>query len=92
MVIELAISVIHATPYAEIMIWLVRRKRFPSGVWFEIRHILESSNDAFEEKSTTESKSVPEEHNIPEKKSSLMVSNLRSNFLSIGELLAVYVK
>ncbi|KAJ0246769.1 N-acetylglucosaminyl transferase component family protein / Gpi1 family protein [Hirschfeldia incana] len=73
MLIEFAISIIHATPYAEIMIWLVRRSRFPCGVWFEIEHykknILSSSN------------------NSPEKKPVLMVSNLRSNFLSIGQIL-----
>ncbi|KFK34938.1 hypothetical protein AALP_AA5G213500 [Arabis alpina] len=92
MLLEFAISVIHATPYAEIMIWLVRRKRFPSGVWFEIVHnganILNSSNDGFENRSsTTVSETLLEEHDIPEKKPSLMVSNLRSNFLSIGQIL-----
>ncbi|VVB05967.1 unnamed protein product [Arabis nemorensis] len=91
MLIEFAISVIHATPYAEIMIWLVRRKRFPSGVWFEIEYsgdnVLNSLNDGFEDRSSTVSKSLREEHVIPEKKSSLMVSNLRSNFLSMGQIL-----
>ncbi|EOA23909.1 hypothetical protein CARUB_v10017123mg [Capsella rubella] len=79
MLIEFSISVIHATPYAEIMIWLVRRKRFPSGVWFEMEHcgehILESSSN------------LMREHNIPLKTPSLMVSNLRSNFLSLGQIL-----
>lgn len=83
MLIEFAISVIHATPYAEIMIWLVRRKRFPSGVWFEIER------NGFEDRSSTVSKSLLQERDIPEKKSSLMVSNLRSNFLSMGTLLCV---
>ncbi|XP_010427583.1 PREDICTED: uncharacterized protein LOC104712386 isoform X1 [Camelina sativa] len=93
MLIEFSISVIHATPYAEIMIWLVRRERFPSGVWFELEHcgehILESSsNNASEDRSSTDSKNLLREHNIPEKKSSsLMVSNLRSNFLSLGQIL-----
>ncbi|CAN8267997.1 unnamed protein product [Cochlearia groenlandica] len=35
MLIELAISLIHATPYAEVTVWFTGRKRFPSGVWFE---------------------------------------------------------
>ncbi|CAH2063872.1 unnamed protein product [Thlaspi arvense] len=92
MFIEFAISVIHATPYAEIMIWFVRRKRFPCGVWFEIEHhgkkILGSSNGAFEDRSNnTVSISRLEEDQIPEKKPLLMVSNLRSNFLSIGQIL-----
>ncbi|XP_024013026.1 phosphatidylinositol N-acetylglucosaminyltransferase subunit GPI1 isoform X2 [Eutrema salsugineum] len=91
MLIEFTISIIHATPYAEIMMWLFRRKRFPSGVWFEIEHygknVLNSSNDDFEDRSNTASNSRREEHNIPEKKPFLMVSNLRSNFLSIGQIL-----
>ncbi|CAH8384721.1 unnamed protein product [Eruca vesicaria subsp. sativa] len=67
MFIEFAISIIHATPYAEIMIWLVRRRRFPSGVWFEIENYRKNIHN---------SSSDP-----------LMVSNLRSNFLSIGQIL-----
>ncbi|KAL0714643.1 hypothetical protein Bca4012_021622 [Brassica carinata] len=74
MLIEFTISVIHATPYAEIVIWLFRRQRFPSGVWFEIEHyrknILNSSDDASLANNPV-----------------LMVSNLRSNFLSIGQIL-----
>ncbi|KAL9295284.1 putative phosphatidylinositol N-acetylglucosaminyltransferase [Arabidopsis thaliana] len=89
MLIEFAISVIHATPYAEVMIWLVRRKRFPCGVWFEMEHCGEhilKSNDAFED-----SKSLLEEHGTPEK-NSLMVSNLRSNFLTLGQILLPHYK
>ncbi|KAF8102115.1 hypothetical protein N665_0201s0401 [Sinapis alba] len=81
MLIEFTISIVHATPYAEIMIWLFRRSRFPSGVWFEIEHygknIHNSSNDVFQDRS----------NNTPEKNPFLMVSNLRSNFLSIGQIL-----
>lgn len=34
--IEITISVLHATPYAEILLWLARRRRFPSGIWLDI--------------------------------------------------------
>ncbi|XP_020687202.1 uncharacterized protein LOC110103004 isoform X3 [Dendrobium catenatum] len=34
--IEITISILHATPYAEILLWLARRRRFPSGIWFDI--------------------------------------------------------
>ncbi|KAL5974576.1 hypothetical protein ACLOJK_031246 [Asimina triloba] len=34
--IEVTISVLHATPYAEIFLWTWRPKRFPSGVWFQL--------------------------------------------------------
>lgn len=36
MLIEVAISVIHATPYTKIFLWLQRPSRFPCGIWFEI--------------------------------------------------------
>ncbi|RWR74452.1 N-acetylglucosaminyl transferase component [Cinnamomum micranthum f. kanehirae] len=34
--VEITISILHATPYAELFLWMVRPKRFPSGVWFDI--------------------------------------------------------
>ncbi|KAL0917521.1 hypothetical protein M5K25_012587 [Dendrobium thyrsiflorum] len=34
--IEITISILHATPYAEILLWLARRRRFPSGIWLDI--------------------------------------------------------
>lgn len=36
MLIEVVISVIHATPYTKIFLWLLRPSRFPCGIWFEI--------------------------------------------------------
>ncbi|XP_023768757.1 N-acetylglucosaminyl-phosphatidylinositol biosynthetic protein gpi1 isoform X1 [Lactuca sativa] len=36
MIIEVAISVIHATPYTKIFLWLLRPSRFPCGIWFQI--------------------------------------------------------
>uniref|UniRef100_A0A803MAM7 Uncharacterized protein n=1 Tax=Chenopodium quinoa TaxID=63459 RepID=A0A803MAM7_CHEQI len=45
-VIEIIISIIHDTPYSKILLWLVRSKRFPSGIWFETIHC-QSAADAF---------------------------------------------
>lgn len=36
MVLEVAISVIHSTPYTKIFLWLLKPSRFPCGIWFEI--------------------------------------------------------
>lgn len=36
LLIEVIISAIHATPFTKIFLWLVKRKTFPSGIWFEI--------------------------------------------------------
>ncbi|XP_074577188.1 uncharacterized protein LOC141833605 isoform X2 [Curcuma longa] len=35
-VFEIGISLLHATPYAEIWIWIMMRRRFPSGIWFQV--------------------------------------------------------
>ncbi|KAF5184685.1 N-acetylglucosaminyl transferase component family protein / Gpi1 family protein, partial [Thalictrum thalictroides] len=34
--VEAIISILHATPYHEIFLWVVRPGRFPSGIWFDI--------------------------------------------------------
>ncbi|XP_039131258.1 phosphatidylinositol N-acetylglucosaminyltransferase subunit GPI1 isoform X2 [Dioscorea cayenensis subsp. rotundata] len=35
-IMEIAISILHETPYFEILLWIMRRRRFPSGLWFQI--------------------------------------------------------
>ncbi|XP_076921347.1 uncharacterized protein LOC143582741 isoform X2 [Bidens hawaiensis] len=36
MLVEVVISVIHATPYTKILLWLMKPSRIPCGIWFEI--------------------------------------------------------
>lgn len=74
--IEVIISIIHATPCIKIFLWLARRSRFPSGIWFEIVSCQSNVID-----STSENLQL----NQGEDKSSILVSCLQSNFLSIGE-------
>lgn len=47
--IELAISVIHATPYTKVFLWVVMPRRFPSGLWVEI---VRCQNDAVDDLET----------------------------------------
>lgn len=76
--IEVIISGIHATPSIKIFLWLVRRKRFPSGIWFEIvycrSNLIDSSSENLQRNQSGE-------------KSSILVSLLHSNLSSIGEAL-----
>ncbi|KAL5760507.1 hypothetical protein ACOSP7_019015 [Xanthoceras sorbifolium] len=72
--IEVTISVIHATPYINILLWLERRRRFPSGIWFEVKSCQSSP-----------SKNSPQEDN-PSGRSNILVSILHSNFMSIGQI------
>ncbi|KAG7962002.1 hypothetical protein I3843_09G043600 [Carya illinoinensis] len=75
--IEVIISVIYATPSIKIFLWLVRQRRFPSGIWFEIvscqSNLIDSSSENLQRNQSGE-------------KSSILVSLLHSNFLSVGEL------
>ncbi|KAI3713650.1 hypothetical protein L1987_72233 [Smallanthus sonchifolius] len=73
--IEVAISLIHATPYTKIFIWLLRPSRFPCGIWFEIFPI--ESHDM---------EIVPERIDLKSTGSDILLSCLHSNTYSMGEL------
>ncbi|CAL1383209.1 unnamed protein product [Linum trigynum] len=80
--IDVAILMIHGTPYLEIFLWLSRRGRFPCGVWFEITPC-SSDSQGFSSPNEVDSRSKQGEDM---RTSSLIVSVLHSNYLSIGDL------
>lgn len=86
--IEVTISVIHATPYIKIFLRLVKPGRFPSGIWLEIFGCESSStvspNADFTDKMTSSNESCHLK-DFNREKSSFLVSVLHSNYLSIGE-------
>lgn len=86
--IEVTISVIHATPYINIVLWLVRRRRFPAGIWFEIVSYHSASITSPEivslDKISSPSKKSQHQENISGV-SNVLISILHSNFLTIGE-------
>lgn len=88
--IEITISIIHATPYINILLWLVRRRRFPSGIWFEIVSCFTDSIYSSEEvrlnNTSSASENTQQEASIC-RTSNVLVSVLHSNFLNIGEFL-----
>lgn len=85
--IEVTISMIHSTPYIKIFLWLMRRRRFPSGIWFEIASC---QNDSLEfarhDKVCSSSKKSYRNNDRGENRPSIIVSFLHSNFLSIGQV------
>lgn len=88
--IDILRSIIHATPYIKIFLWLVRLRRFPSGVWFEI--ISCRSNAGPMDVGRCSDASTPSEKSwkrtdISGSRSSVSVSILQSNFLNIGKVL-----
>ncbi|XP_057982653.1 uncharacterized protein LOC131167786 [Malania oleifera] len=80
--IEVTISIIHATPYIEIFIWLVRPKRFPSGIWFEILSYQSNNVNLLE---------IGKSSQLAQPSSgrgySVLCSFLHSNFLNIGQII-----
>lgn len=87
--IEVIVSIIHATPYTKILLWLVRSRRFPSGIWFDIVYSqnasVASSVDGPSGISSASKKRLVNQ-NIDAVKSGLLLSSLRSNFLTLGRV------
>lgn len=81
-VVELGILVIHATPYTKVAVWLVRKKRFPSGIWFEIVSSQCDSTNSSHIGTADEINLEPSVHCF---KSLAVVSFLRGNYLSLSK-------
>ncbi|XP_022722847.1 phosphatidylinositol N-acetylglucosaminyltransferase subunit GPI1-like isoform X2 [Durio zibethinus] len=90
MFIEVIISVIHATPYIKIVLRLIKPRRFPSGIWFEIIACHNNSSDspwsAFIDKNSLPFEEAPERVDMNRMISSSLISILHSNYLSIEKL------
>ncbi|XP_050210151.1 N-acetylglucosaminyl-phosphatidylinositol biosynthetic protein gpi1-like isoform X2 [Mercurialis annua] len=90
---ELSISLIHGTPYSKILLWLVRRRRFPSGIWFEIVSChIGSLEIVFPDKTGSSHDNSQKDMDTAEERSTIVVSALHSNFLSLGELVFPHYK
>ncbi|XP_070668126.1 uncharacterized protein [Malus domestica] len=83
--IEVTISFIHATPYIKIFLWLVRPRRFPSGIWFEIVSVWSGGIDSPSDINSPSEKLQPGK-GLTGEKSSVVVSFLHSNFLTVGQI------
>lgn len=93
--IEVTISIIHATPYIKIFLWLTRPGRFPCGIWLEIcdcqsNHTASTNRDFANE--INSSKKSLHLKNFNREKSSILVSILHSNYLSIGKVISPHYR
>ncbi|XP_060183870.1 uncharacterized protein LOC132613705 isoform X2 [Lycium barbarum] len=85
--IQFGISIIHATPYIKIFFWFMRRKRFPSGLWFEIVLCQRNATSSSEVESAGKTASGSENSRHTNCcKSTVLVSFLHSNFLSLRQV------
>ncbi|PIA40848.1 hypothetical protein AQUCO_02400120v1 [Aquilegia coerulea] len=90
--IEVTISLLHATPYHEIFLWVVRPGRFPSGIWFDISSS-QSSNvlgspivRCFSEDSSSKTLQQRKKGEGNNEGPNLLLLFLRTNFASIGQI------
>ncbi|KAK9671137.1 hypothetical protein RND81_12G008900 [Saponaria officinalis] len=82
--VQIIISVIHDTPYAKIVLWLVRPKRFPSGIWFEIMDSQRASGSSSER--------MLQDKNTNPINSVLLPLFLRSNVMTFGQVVIPHYK
>ncbi|KNA22989.1 hypothetical protein SOVF_028790 [Spinacia oleracea] len=91
--VEIIISIIHDTPYSKVLLWLTRSKRFPSGIWFETIHCQSASSvDGFLSGSPPSCKSTPQDKYMILRKSRPLLSLLRSNTLTFGQVVFPHYK
>lgn len=86
-VVKVSIYVIHATPYNKILLWLVKKRRFPAGIWFEFicyQHNAAGSAaiGAVDLVGTSSSKSSKSRGGSSN--SDVLVSFMHSNYLNAG--------
>ncbi|CAO2822260.1 unnamed protein product [Amaranthus hypochondriacus] len=91
--IEIIIFIIHDTPYSQILIWLLRSKRFPSGIWFDTIHYQSASLvDGSFTVSMPPSKSMPQGNHMNSRQSLPLLSLLCSNIFTLGQVVFPHYK
>ncbi|KAK4432092.1 Phosphatidylinositol N-acetylglucosaminyltransferase subunit Q [Sesamum alatum] len=85
-VVEAAISFIHSTPYAKVLLWLKRRNRFPSGIWFDVTLCQHSETGAVNGSNSLPGKLQETAYASSSSRSTILVSFLHSNYLNLGEV------
>ncbi|OAY64912.1 Phosphatidylinositol N-acetylglucosaminyltransferase subunit Q [Ananas comosus] len=94
--VEIMISFLHATPYAEVIFWLTMRRRFPSGIWFETTQASSKHSSAdyglLEEGSLASESAERNLGLLINEGSESSLSLLRSNYATIGEVVAPHYR
>ncbi|PSS01764.1 N-acetylglucosaminyl-phosphatidylinositol biosynthetic protein like [Actinidia chinensis var. chinensis] len=88
--IDIVISIIRATPYIKLLLWLVRPRRFPCGIWFEIISCQSNGVEPLDidrlSDTCTPSEKSWQTTDTSGTRPSVLVSILQSNFLNIGQI------
>eukprot|EP00250_Pteridium_aquilinum_P003546 c13855_g1_i2 orf=38-2389(+) len=86
--LQIFIAIVHCFPYAQVAIWLVRPRRFPSGIWLET---LSEVSAIQESKARSKQRRRRKDFSAPTATQSLTTS-LGIKTASIGEILYPYMK
>lgn len=84
--IEFTVAILHATPYAELLLWMVRPRIFPSGVWFDIISDQSGPRLGVLDGGCSQSDSHHKTRDKNTERNGVVVSFLRSNFANIGQI------
>lgn len=90
--IELIISLIHATPYIKIILWMVKRRRFPSGIWFEFMMCSDNNMHSPESSPVDERSFRHNKEDVSGKKAATLITILHSNYLGIGQVVSPHYR
>lgn len=92
--LQILIAFLHCFPYAQVAIWLVQPRRFPSGIWLEnlplgrVQEVVLSSKVQRD----LHRQSFQEKDSSARKAGQILISNLGVKTASLGELLLPYVR
>lgn len=87
LVVKVSIYVLHVTPYNKILLWLVKKRRFPAGIWFEFicyqqNAVGSAATGGVDLVGTSSSKSSKNQSGSGN--SGVLVSFMHSNYLNSG--------
>ncbi|KAL5230455.1 hypothetical protein ABZP36_029231 [Zizania latifolia] len=82
--LEITVSIIHSTPYAELIMWVVRRQRFPTGLFFH--PVVLSSVSALDGDGLLSIKGCRKTEHL-HGQSEPLVSELRCNCATFGQII-----
>lgn len=85
--LEIAIAVIQSTPYAELTLWVMRRQRFPAGIFF--LHVPSSGHSSGDDDLSTHpirGCSETKTKDVVHEQSETLVSELNCNYATLGKM------
>uniref|UniRef100_A0A0E0L0M4 Phosphatidylinositol N-acetylglucosaminyltransferase subunit Q n=1 Tax=Oryza punctata TaxID=4537 RepID=A0A0E0L0M4_ORYPU len=83
--LEITVSIIHSTPYAELIMWVARRQRFPTGLFFH--PVMWSSVSAVDGDGLFSTKGYRKTEHLVLGKSEPLVSELCCNYATFGHII-----